>query len=111
MGTPEWISIATLLVAGVGVPLLIFMSSRQDADRHAKFGDMHARLDHLDGCVDEVRGIVMSKGVTREDLMSHKSEILDTINRMRLAVSSETTGLHQRIMRLEDRYFKERGDD
>lgn len=99
-------TVGIALVTGIGIPLMTFWMARQDADRREKFTEMHKRLDHLDTCIDDVRGIVYHKGVTREEFIAFKADMTEIITRMRSAVSNETNGLHQRLMRLEQPFFK-----
>lgn len=105
----QWITFGFLIINGVAVPVLMLYLNRAGADRQAKFDALHKRLDHLDACVDGVSSLVMSKGVTRDDLLGFKAEITDIINRQRAAISVETNGLHDRIMRLETPFFKRDG--
>lgn len=98
------------VINGVGMPVLIWVLTQARTDRKAKFQEMHERLDHLDSCVDNVRSVVIGKGVTRDDLLAFKAEITEIITRQRLAISAETTGLHDRIMRLESPFFHRGGD-
>jgi uncharacterized membrane-anchored protein YhcB (DUF1043 family) len=110
METTTWVGVVTALVTGVGIPLLVMMQSFGKTARHEQFQAVHKRLDHLDSCIDDVRGIVYSKGVTREDLVSFKADTTEILNRMRLAISGETARLDSRIMRLEDPHFRKDGD-
>jgi hypothetical protein len=103
---PGWLTVVLLFVNGIGIPLLIFNMTRQDRDRSIKFEEVHKRLDHLDDCVDTTQKLVLGKAVTREDFASMKAEINETLTRMRTAISIETTGLHDRIMRVENQYFR-----
>lgn len=105
----QWITLGFLVINGIGMPVVIWNMNRAGTDRQAKFEALHKRLDHLDECVDGVSSLVMSKGVTRDDLLGFKAEITDIINRQRAAISVETNGLHDRIMRLETPYFKRDG--
>jgi hypothetical protein len=105
------ITIGIAVVTGIGIPLMTFWMARQDSDRREKFKEMHSRLDHLDVCLDGVRETIYSKGVNREELIHFKADMTEAINRMRAAISAETTALGQRIYRLEDRQLGERGSD
>lgn len=73
--------------------------------RHKRWEGLDGRLDHLDDCIDSVRTVVLTKGVTREELASFRLEIEETMTRMRSAVSQDTNGLHQRLMRIEQPFF------
>jgi hypothetical protein len=70
---------------------------------------MHERLSHLDDCIDTVQKLVIGKAVTREELAIMKADLTETLNRMRSAISQETSGLNQRIMRLESPHFAKGG--
>jgi hypothetical protein len=102
----EWLTLALLVINGVGVPLIIFFVGQQRLDRKAQFEAMHERLTHLDDCIDTVQKLVIGKAVTREELVAMKAEINETLTRMRAAVSIETSGLHDRLMRLERPHFQ-----
>lgn len=103
--------IIVAVVTGVGVPLIIYMLTRQDSDRKAKQEEIHERLGHLDRCIDDVRKTVLGKSVTREDFVAFKAEMTETLNRMRTAISTEASNLDKRIMRLEDPFFARRERD
>jgi hypothetical protein len=106
----EWLTLALLVINGVGVPLIIFFVSMQRADRKAQFQEMHERLSHLDDCIDTVQKLVIGKAVTREELVIMKADLTDTLNRMRLAISQEANSMNQRIMRLESPHFAKGGE-
>lgn len=97
--------IIVAVITGIGVPAIIFMLTRQDNDRKEKQEEIHERLGHLDRCLDDVRKTVLGKSVTREDLVSFKAEITETLNRMRAAISTEASNLDRRVSRLEDPFF------
>lgn len=96
-------------VSGLGMPVALYIITRGAKHREELHNDLSEKLTHLDNCLDNVRNIVLSKGVTREDFERFRAEINETITRVRGAVSAETTGLHDRIMRLEAPWFRERG--
>lgn len=98
--------ICILILSGIGFPVLAFIMNRQDADRKGLREEIHSRLNHLDECIDSVRGIVQSHAVTKAELSSCRAEINDTLTRMRQAISADTNGLHDRLMRLEEPFFK-----
>ncbi len=104
------IEVAQLLlaaVAGIGVPFAIYRAGRQDRDRAEKHGETQDRLTHLDDCLDSLKTIVIGQAVTRSDLAAFKVEITEILTRMRTAISSETHSIHERINRLENKYFKD----
>jgi ferritin-like protein len=109
MGAFQWIVVTFTVINGMGVPVLIWVLTQARADRKAKFEEMHERLTHLDTCLDDVRNVVIGSGVTRADLVAFKADITEIISRQRLAISAETTGLHDRIMRVENYFFAQRG--
>lgn len=102
MGTEvSWIQIlmvglttANILVLG---PLAFFWKRGQDRREE--------QLKHLDECLDNVRSLVMSKVITREELEKHRADMNENLTRIRAAISSETHGLHDRIMRIENQWF------
>jgi hypothetical protein len=107
----SWIQIVMVflgLISGVGTPVALFIITRAANHREAMHNDLSERLIHLDNCLDDVRNIVLSKGVTREDFERFRAEINETMTRQRGAISTETAGLHDRIMRLEAPWFKGR---
>lgn len=100
----EWLQIATLaavILSGAGVPFILRTLGRQDFDRQTLRAEMHEKFNHLDYCVDDLKKRVLSETCSRADVLLVKAETNDSLNRVRLAVSNETHGLHQRIMRLE----------
>lgn len=100
----EWVQVATLVAvvfSGLGVPFIIRTLNRQDQDRQTLRTEMHEKFDHLDSCVDELKRRVLGEVCTRNDIIATKAETNETLNRMRISLSNETNGLHQRIMRLE----------
>jgi hypothetical protein len=105
----EWFTLALLIINGIGIPLTIFFVGQQRSDRKAQFDAMHERLSHLDDCIDTVQKLVIGKAVTREELAIMKADLTETLNRMRSAISQETSGLNQRIMRLESPHFAKGG--
>lgn len=109
MGAFQWIVVTFTVINGMGVPVLIWILTQARADRKAKFEEMHERLNHLDTCVDDVRNVVVGSAVTRGELMAFKADITEIISRQRIAISTESNGLHERIMRLESYFFAQRG--
>jgi len=110
MGTVEWLQTAQLIltmVATIGVPVIINNMRGQNAHRETVRVEMHGRLNHLDECVDDLKKRVLGESASRAELARLQAEVVDTLNRMRLAISAETNGLHQRIMRLEDAKMRE----
>lgn len=110
MGLFQWLIVAVAIITGCGIPILIHNLSRQDSDRRAKFNEMHTRMDHLDNCLDSLRNTVLGTAVRREDFVALKADTIESLNRMRSAISNETNGLHDRIMRLENKTFGMTGD-
>lgn len=111
MTVGEWLQIGTL---GVGIasvlilPFVLRALNRQDIDRRDFRTEMHARLSHLDSCMDDVKVRVLGECASRAELASAEARLIDALNRMRMAISNDTTGLHDRIMRLEDWRLRER---
>jgi hypothetical protein len=106
--TIQWVSVALLIVTGIGIPVLIHHLRKQDDDRRERFKRLHERIDHLDECVDRVNGIVVGKAVTREDLNAMRIELMEVMRQQRSDIQQETNGLHARISRLENPYFEQR---
>lgn len=79
----------------VGIPLLIYNLSKQDTDRAVRFREMHNRMDHLDECIDGMQRVVTGGMMTRVEVTA---ALLD----LREGIASDTRGLHDRIMRLEN---------
>jgi hypothetical protein len=102
---PMWIMIVLTILNGAILPIVIHFNSKSNVDRKERFDAIHERLNHLDDCMDTTQKLVIGKAATREDIASLKAEVIETMNRMRAAISAETTGLNGRIMRLEDRAF------
>jgi hypothetical protein len=107
----SWIQVVMVIlsaISGLGMPVALFVISRGTKRREDLHNDLSERLIHLDECLGNVRDTVLSKGVTREDFERFRAEINETMTRQRSAISAETTGLHDRIMRLEAPWFKGR---
>lgn len=100
-------------ITGICVPALLFMAKRnielmksQNDDRQKRFDDMHKAIAHLDDCVDNVRGLMLARSVTRDDFLGYRSETAESLSRMRAAITTDISQVHDRLMRLEDIYFK-----
>ena len=107
----EWLQIGTLAVGVASVLILPFVLrglNRQDAHRQGFREEMHERLSHLDQCVDDLKRQVLGEVASRGELAAAEARVADALNRMRAAISNDTTGLHDRIMRLEDWRLGER---
>lgn len=113
MELTEWLMLATFtvsLIATLILPFILRGLSRQDTDRQTLKAEIHNRMDHLDSCLDDVRAKVLSEACTRADFAALEARLEGTMNRMRAAISSDTSGLHDRIFRLENVHFHA-GDD
>lgn len=109
MTVVEVVASLTLVVTTLGtvmLPLVLRALNKQDADRTRLRDELHGRLDHLDACFDSLRARVMAENVTRKDLAEARAEINETLSRMRQAISADTNGLHDRIFRIEGKFFK-----
>lgn len=111
-----WIALFGILTSGIGVPVLIFMSGRnermlqsQNVMREEKFREIHKRLDHFDDCIDDVKKIVLGESVTRSDFATFRAELTEALTRIRNAMSLEQSSQDERIMRLENMQFKRDG--
>lgn len=87
---------------GIGIPAILYMQKRQDDDRARLRNEMHDRINHLDACLDEVKERVLSATATRSEVLAVKADVMEIITRARAAISAETHGLHERVLRLED---------
>jgi hypothetical protein len=108
MTVMEALALVTLVVtilSGLTMPFLIQRLGRQDVDRQTLRQEIHERLDHLDTCMDETKRLVLGKMVHRTDLETYKNELQITMTRMREAITADHKALHDRLMRLESRYF------
>lgn len=114
MSIQEVVELATLAVATLSTVILPFVLrglNRQDADRQLLRTEIHDRLGHIDDCIDSLRARVVGETCTRADLSTLEARVEGTINRMRLAISNDTKGLHDRVLRLEDPFFRSRSGD
>ena len=111
-------SISLGLIGDVLIPVLFFRFERleqrrreglerQRAERQQEFGSVHKRMDHLDECFDMMRQRVLGEVASRKDFDALRAEIETTLNRMRAAISGETSELGKRIYRLEDKAFRQ----
>lgn len=101
----EWVELGTLALGVVSATIMPFVLrglSRQDVDRATFKTEMHDRLNHIDDCVDDLKGRVLGEMVSRAEVAANEARVIETLNRMRAAISGDTKGLHDRIMRLEN---------
>lgn len=107
--------LGTLAVSSTSTLILPFVLrglTRQDNDRATLRREFHERTDHLDACLDSLRNKVIGEACTRGDLAVVEARLESTLNRMRVAISGDTKGLHDRLFRLENIYFHSTpGDD
>ena len=94
----EWAQLFMSAMAGVLTPVLIVVLNAHRNERNR-------RLDHLDECFDDMKTRILGELVTKKDLDAYSIEMGQTLSRMREAISKETNGLHERLMRLENGYF------
>jgi hypothetical protein len=99
--------LGTTFITGIGVPLILVAQRRQDESRAMLRIEMHERLTHLDACIDDLKIKVLGESASRTELSALRADVIETINRIRTAISVDTSGLHDRIMRLEDVKFRE----
>lgn len=104
MTVSEWLQVGTLgivVLSALVLPFVLRALNRQDADREKFRTEMHGRLTHLDECVDDLKRRVLGELCSRAELATAMVNMTDALNRMRAAISVDTNGLHERIMRLE----------
>jgi hypothetical protein len=97
---PEWLYPIAMIIVGVLGPSLTVTGFLHRA-RSGELAGIKTTLSHIDGCVDELKLKVeryTAGAMTRV-------EVDATLLRMREAISGDTAGLHDRIMRLENPYF------
>lgn len=92
----EMVQVGLLFCAGIGTPVVVLLVSLHHKSRGDRFDKIDGRLDHIDECLDRLRVTVAGSAVTR-------SEMDARLLNLREAVSADTNGLHERIMRLESR--------
>lgn len=97
----EAASLCLLALTGLGIPVLGLMMRRQDNHRERAFSAIQAQLDHLDGCMDELKERVLGMTVSR-------AELQEALARQRSEIGGDTHGLHERIFRLENAHFEQR---
>lgn len=108
MTTGEMLQLASVSLALISVLIMPFIFrglTRQDEDRQAMKQEMHARLDHLDHCIDETKLIVLGKMVTRDEMNAYKLEVQSIVSRIREAASVEYKTMNDRMMRVENKVF------
>jgi SMC interacting uncharacterized protein involved in chromosome segregation len=104
-------------VSAVGMPAVLLVLNRMWATRDKHQQEQRDRYAHLDECFDSLKAIVLAKTVTRDDigilradikadLSNFRAEFNETLTRVRAAISTETDGLHQRLMRIEAPFFE-----
>ena len=103
MSLAESLTLTVLVLTGIGMPALGVMLSRQDAHRQEVSDRLNERLDHLDGCIDELKLKVSGGTVSRVDLEARMAQL-------RSEALADTNGLHSRIMRLEDQMLRRGGE-
>lgn len=93
------------------LPFVLRGLTRQDSDRATLRREFHERTDHLDACLDSLRNKVIGEACTKGELNALEARIESTLNRMRIAISGDTKGLHDRIFRIENIHFHAPGED
>ena len=102
MSLAESLTLTVLVLTGVGMPVLGYMLSRQDTHRQEVSDNLNERLDHLDGCMDDLKNRVLGSAVTRAEMESRLAQLRGEIH-------ADTDGLHGRLMRLEDQALRRSG--
>jgi hypothetical protein len=103
MSLTESLTVAVLVLTGIGMPALGYMMSRQDKHREDHFVRIGVRLDHLDGCMDDLKTRVLGGTITRAELEAKMAQL-------RSEIHDDTSGLHDRVMRLEDQQLRRAGE-
>lgn len=98
------------VVVAIGMGLLGVMLRRQDNHRDQNFGAVHAKLSHIDECMDDLKEKVLGSMATRQELKTAETEVLALVHvetsRLRSEIGRDTSGLHERLMRLENLALK-----
>lgn len=96
----EWLSPIVTIIIGVLGPVLTVMALLH-RERSKVLTAIGTQVAHIDDCVDSLKIQIVSyagRAVTRD-------EVDATLLRMREGISGDTRGLHDRIMRLENRFL------
>lgn len=128
MTLSEGFQVAALVVGAIGcvgslsVPFVLRALGRQDRHRQEHFdaiysrisevredmgsqiGKVHAKCEHIDDCVDDLKKVVHSKMASREDMAA-------AIAQLGAGAASARNAIEQRVYRLESRAFGERNGE
>lgn len=108
----EIATLALTAISVIGWPTLGYMVGLQSKlsgeiskSLHHRVSEVHDIVKHLDECMDSLKVEVAGKMVTEAQLAQHRMEMQEMITRVRTAISQDTNGLHERLLRLEAPYF------
>lgn len=107
MDWSQGLIVAISLFNGIGMPIIIFQLNRQESIRKKQFDDIHERMSHLDSCFDTVRQRLYQEVANKAELREIKADTLEALNRMRAAISNETSRIETRVTRIEDKYLRD----